>query len=789
MATPLPNPSSLLSALSNLERTLATFETGRATSTFTAASSDGTVSVVVNGILRVVSITINPSQLSLSATALASKVKAVVNAALTAADTSTATAIKTFATSLGLPALPAFGSAPPDYPDFAFTADSITNQIIASNPCQSPSLFECRIGPVHAVVDSHRRVVTLTFDAPLPGSASYLGARAKEAINCAEDGATERPDITPEGPIGTSRGFQDLVIYAKGLLKLNDRVRVKGQGCNGWGVIGNAGTNETNICVEAETGSILSRPKVIVRDRGKVHGFIRTSSVLEKHNQTQIDGPEEQNATVVLPDLVLNVAFPPSTTGTIELEPGQQRTAGPGYYNKLHPKQNAQVFLSSGKYYFNEVLLEPGSKVWLDAAGGPIVIWVKNGFTYRGAFLATGGGFPRVFVGYLGTSMAVVESQLKGTLAAPNAKISVSTVQSHEGAFHGKDVEVQPDTQICHRPFELRYEDLPGLVPPGGLPPPTVDLGFENISGWSSPQAVLSSVQNPVTQGARSLQIATAPGATDVVSANFSADLAPQGTTRLMIDLWLPANQPNPTSFGSVSAIISVPSRSVNNVNLGTIALTSRPTNQFNQLEFALPTAVRTALDATTNDVSVKIVMSVNAGSGPWYIDNVRFLLPPPPLSSLDAILSFEDLTKWSCAQTALSSSTTTKTHLTKSLRVATAPGWHQIISQAFGSAPLSAPLGKFRIDLRKPANQPNSGWHGQFQLQVDVPSAGISNASSALVELKPLAADTFSLIELALPATVVNVLNGDYSDLRLKLVMNVTANSGPWHLDNIRFV
>lgn len=789
MATPLPNPNSLLSAIVNLERTLATFESGRVTATFAASSADGKVSAVVNGILRVVSISIDPTQLSLTPAALAAKVKDVVNAALASADASTAAAIKAFAGSLALPGLPAFGAPPPDYPDFAFTADSITSQILANNPCNSPGVFECRIGPVHAVVNAHRRIVTLTFDAPLPASAAYLGARAKEAINCAEDGATERPDITPEGPIGTSRGLQDLVIYAKGLLKLNDRAKVKGQGCTGWGTIGNAGTTETNIGVEAETGSILSRAKVVVRDRGKVHGFVRTTNILEKHNQTQIDGPEEQNATVVLPDLVLNVTFPSSSIGTIELEPGQQQTAAPGYYNKLHPKQNAQVFLSSGKYYFNEVFLEPGSKVWINAANGPVVIWVKNGFTFRGSFLATGGGFPRVFAGYLGTSMAVVESSFQGTLSAPNAKISVSTVQNHEGAFHGKDVEVQPDIQICHRPFELRYEELPGLVPPGGLPPPTVDLGFENIAGWSSPQAVLSSVQNPVTQGTRSLQIATAPGATDVVSANFSADLAPQGATRLMIDLWVPANQPNPTFFGNLSAVISVPSRGVNNVSLGTIALTPRPTNQFNQFEFALPSAVRTALDATATDVSVKIVMSVNAGSGPWYIDNVRFLLPPPPLSSLDATLSFEDLTKWTCAQTTLSSSTTTKTHLTKSLRVATAPGWHQIVSQPFGSSPLSAPLGKFRMDLRKPANQPNPSWHGQFQLQIDVPSAGISNATTAAVELKPLAADVFSLIELALPATVVNVINGDYSDLKLKLVMNVTANSGPWHLDNIRFV
>ena len=50
------------------------------------------------------------------------------------------------------------------------------------------------------------------------------------------------------------------------------------------------------------------------------------------------------------------------------------------------------------------------------------------------------------------------------------------------------------------------------------------------------------------------------------------------------------------------------------------------------------------------NDVSLKISLAINSGSGPWFIDNVRFLLPPPALSTLDPILSFEDQTKWSSA-------------------------------------------------------------------------------------------------------------------------------------------
>jgi DNA-binding protein YbaB len=789
MSTPLPNPSTLLSGLFTLDRTLAEFDSARANAKYSASSSDGKVTVVVNGLLRVDSISIVETELALGATALAAKVKTAANAAITAADTAGAAALKTLASTLSLPGLPSFGSVIPDYPDFNITANSITAQILANNPCMTGATFECRVGPVVAVIDAHRHVVTLTFDSPLPVSASYLAMRARHAINCAEDDATERPEINPIPPIIESLGLQDLVIYAKGELKLNDRVRVKSVNCQNWGAIGNAGTVQTNIGVDAEVGKVLSRAKVIVRDKGKVHGFLRTSDVFENHEDTEIEGPIDEHATVVLPDLLLNVPFPTVTVGTIELEPSQQQTAAPGYYNKLHAKANAQVFLSAGTYYFNEFLLEPGAKIWLNQTSGPAVIWVKTSFTHRGSVQVSGGAFPRLFIGYLGTSTAVVESKFYGTLSAPNAKISVSTIQSHEGAFHGKNVEVQPDTHICHHPFELRYDELPGTVPPGGLPPPAVDLGFETANGWSSPQALLTSVQNPVTQGARSLRITNVAGTTDVVSANFSAALAPQGCTRLIVDLWVPGNQPNPTFFGNLQVLISVPSAGVNAVNLGTLGLTGKPTNKFSQFEFALPAAVRTALDGNASDVSLKLVLSINANSGPWYIDNIRFLLPSAPLSSLDPILSFEDGTKWSSTQTTLTTSTQFKTHLQKSLRVTTAPGWTQITSVPFPTDPLSAPLGRFRVDLRKPLPQPNASWHGQFQLQIDVPSAGISNATTSTVALTPLAGNTFVTIELALPTTVAPVVNGDYGDMTLKLILNVTANSGPWHLDNIRFL
>jgi DNA-binding protein YbaB len=784
MATPLPSPASLLTALNALERAISTYEKSRESVFFSRSSTDFQVEVIVNGLGRVTSVTIGSSQLALGAVALAAKVQGVANQAIDAAYAATAATIASFASGLSLPGLPAYGSLPPDYLDFVPTADAIEADILANDPCDSTETYPCTSGPVTALLNRRRRVVSLTYTSPLPSYAPYLAARTLEALNCAHDKATDPPELDPTPGIPTSRGLHDLAIYAKGTLKLNDRVKVKGQGCTGWAAIGNKGTVETNIGVEAETGNVVSRAKVILRDRGKVHGFLSTADVFENHDDTVVEGAISEHAVVILPDLTLNVPFPGVFSGTIELEPGQQQTAAPGYYNKCHAKENAQVFLSSGVYYFNEFFLEPSSKVWLNQTSGPVVIYVKSAFTFRGAFLVSGGAFPRVFVGYIGTSMAVVESSYKGTLAAPSAKISVSTIQNHEGAFHGKDVEVQPDNQICHKPFELHYDQLPGTVPPGGLPPPTVDLSFENIAGWSSPQATLTSVQNPVTKGMKSLQV-TGSGLKEIVSANFPATLAPQGCTRCLVDLWVPTGQ----TTGNLSVVISVPSAGINNVNLGNVNFTGHPTNQFSQFEFALPTAVRTALDGNATDVSVKLVLSSTSGAGPWYVDNVRFLLPIAPLSSLDPILSFEDGTKWSSPQTSLTTSTQFKTHLTRSLSIATAPGWMQAISVPIATAPLNAPLGKFRMDIRKPSNQPNPFWHGQFQLMIDVPSAGISGATTGTVELTPLASNTFVMIELTLPANIVYVVNNQYEDMVLKLILNIVSGSGPWHLDNIRFV
>ena len=263
---------SLLSTLNALERALSDYERGRDGTTFDASSSDGAVSVRVNGIGRVTAVEIDDSQLTLTPTALASKVLSVANSAIDAAYAATRATIAAFAGGLALPGLPAYGAVAPDYLDFVPTSDAVRTGILANNPCEGSTLYTCASGPVTAVVNRRRRVVSLTYPARLPKFASYLAQRTLEALNCAVDKSTDAPDIDPTPGIVDSRNLNDIVVYAKTRPALADRVKIRGQGCSGWGNIANNGTVETNIGQNVELANVLSRAKVVLRENAQVHG-------------------------------------------------------------------------------------------------------------------------------------------------------------------------------------------------------------------------------------------------------------------------------------------------------------------------------------------------------------------------------------------------------------------------------------------------------------------------------------------------------------------------------------
>ncbi len=428
MTTPLPSLSSLIGPLNTLVRAISDFEASLGTSVVSQTSTDGKVTVVVNGDGRVVSITIDPSLIAAGDNvALANSVKAVANVALAAAIAQSAAKAVTFATGLQLPGLPDYGVPQPDFAGFGPAVTLINQTALDNNPCNKARTFQCSSGPVHATIDSDRRIVTLVIDAPLSEDITFLQASLVDAINCAIGQSNTPPTDVHDGVggiVGRTFGFENLVLYANGAINTGPTLQLLGVGCQGFGTMGNAGTQGTTLGQSSNFGSIVSRAPVIIGSLTHVHGLLQTESVLVADSTVVIDGPTTQNTAVVLPVLQVSANFPTTVLNPISLGTNAHASAAPAYYRSITLGGGSQLTVTAGVYFTDSLDLETNSKIIVDATNGPVVFWVKNSFIFKGAFVDKAGVFPRIWVGYLGTTGVTLVTPYQGSLVAPNAQIT-----------------------------------------------------------------------------------------------------------------------------------------------------------------------------------------------------------------------------------------------------------------------------------------------------------------------------------------------------------------------------
>jgi hypothetical protein len=70
---------------------------------------------------------------------------------------------------------------------------------------------------------------------------------------------------------------------------------------------------------------------------------------------------------------------------------------------------------------------------------------------------------------------------------------------------------------------------------------------------------------------------------------------------------------------------IDVPSANIFNAYVGQVELNHTPRGQFRTHSWSLPAHVRTALASVHGPVRISFALNVNAGSGPYYLDNAQF--------------------------------------------------------------------------------------------------------------------------------------------------------------------
>jgi hypothetical protein len=77
-------------------------------------------------------------------------------------------------------------------------------------------------------------------------------------------------------------------------------------------------------------------------------------------------------------------------------------------------------------------------------------VYVSGAVIYRGKIIEKTGGRPKFFLGAFGTGAIPLGGPFTGTIAAPDAQITLNTVAApgHSGAFFGKSLQVDPDVVV-----------------------------------------------------------------------------------------------------------------------------------------------------------------------------------------------------------------------------------------------------------------------------------------------------------------------------------------------------
>jgi hypothetical protein len=114
-----------------------------------------------------------------------------------------------------------------------------------------------------------------------------------------------------------------------------------------------------------------------------------------------------------------------------------------------------------------------------------------------------------------------------------------------------------------------------------------------------------------------------------------------------------------------------------------------------------------------------------------------------------------------------------------------TGAGYTLLESPALSTVSNVEPTIGFFVSI--PEEQPNPSWFGDAQLFVDLPSQGLNNVWIGYQSLNGFPRSVFKRVSFELPSAVVQALEGSYSDLRLRVAMNVPSG-GTYHLDDLAF-
>jgi len=453
---PLPAPSSLAGAILTIENQLSALDATLAGIKFTAQSADTKVTVVVDAAIEVVSITIDKTLLtgpSVNLTTLASTIVTVTNQALAAAHTRAASEAATATAAFNLMGICVPNGAFPNYAGFAEAATSLQAEKPAIDQRNAARQFTGQVGLATAVANGNLDVVSVTISG-VPDYLPAVGADVGAAINQALRSTKTLVDSSISGVVDTLNTnvvkFTDLCLYARDAIAFNDSAKLVGTQAGSFAAMGNAGSAQTSLGVSAQVGNIWSRAPVTIGNSAKVTGFVKSNGSVTLGAGATVTGTISQQTFIQLPNFGFSVTFPGTNSGNITVAPNTTKTLAPGSYAALLVNAGATLFLSTGTYYFTSFDIESNATISCTSGSGQVVVYVSGAVIYRGKTIEKTGGRPKFFLGAFGTATIALGGPFTGTIAAPNAQITLNTVApaGHSGAFFGKALQIDPNQTV-----------------------------------------------------------------------------------------------------------------------------------------------------------------------------------------------------------------------------------------------------------------------------------------------------------------------------------------------------
>jgi len=210
----------------------------------------------------------------------------------------------------------------------------------------------------------------------------------------------------------------------------------------------NFGIGDLRLGVEAQSGSLISRGRVILLDLATVEGTIQSGAEVLLGTGATVSGAISQNADISLPPFPsIDNEWPATSQGSVLLKAGDTQLIEPGAFDLVRVPPNATLVLESGTYYFDSLDVRPRAVV---RAEGEVTIEVRTGAVLRSSFVDEGGGIVPVTLRYRGLAPLGLVSAFDGSVLAPKADLSIGSghARSFTGMFYAKTIDVRPGVTV-----------------------------------------------------------------------------------------------------------------------------------------------------------------------------------------------------------------------------------------------------------------------------------------------------------------------------------------------------